>query len=233
MTIATRIVNTAVKVWTHLVCRIDATQLALVPQKGPLIVVTNHVTSLEVPLIYAHLQPRPVTGFVKAETWENPFMGYLFDLWNGIPLRRGEADVEAIRQALEALEAGKILGVAPEGTRSFNGLLQRGRPGTALLALRSGAPVMPLVFYGGERVNENLKRLRRTDFHIVVGQPFFVHNAGMKVTSQVRQQIVDEIMYQIAAVLPPAYRGLYSDLSSATETFLRFVPPFHSNLAEN
>jgi len=232
MTIATRIVNTAVKVWTHLVCRIDATQLALVPQKGPLIVVTNHVTSLEVPLIYAHLQPRPVTGFVKAETWENPFMGYLFDLWGGIPLRRGEADVEAIRQALEALEAGKILGVAPEGTRSFNGLLQRGRPGTVLLALRSGAPVMPLVFYGGERVNENLKRLRRTDFHIAVGRPFYVHTAGMKVSHEVRQQIADEIMYQIAAMLPPKYHGLYSDLALATETFLRFIPPSYSNLAE-
>jgi len=233
MTIATHIVNTAVKVWTHLVCRIDAAQLAQVPQKGPLILVTNHITSLEVPLIYVHLLPRPVTGFVKAETWENPFMGYLFDLWGGIPLRRGEADIEAIRQALEALEAGKILAVAPEGTRSFNGVLQRGRPGTALLALRSAAPVMPVVYYGGESVNENLKRLRRTDFHVVVGRPFYVHTAGMKVSHEVRQQIVDEIMYQIAALLPPKYRGLYSDPALATETFLRFIPPSYSNLAEN
>ncbi len=232
MTIATRIVNTAVKLWTHLICRIDSAQLDQVPQNGPLILVTNHVTSLEVPLIYVHLLPRPVTGFVKAETWENPFMGYLFDLWGGIPLRRGEADVEAIRLALEALKAGKILAVAPEGTRSFNGILQRGRPGTALLALRSGAPVMPVVYYGGECVNENLKRLRRTDFHIVVGRPFYIHTDGMKVSHEVRQQIVDEIMYQIAGLLPQKYRGVYSDLSSATETFLQFIPPSRSNLAE-
>jgi 1-acyl-sn-glycerol-3-phosphate acyltransferase len=231
--IITGIVNTAVKVWTHLICRIDAAQMAQIPWQGPLILATNHVTTLEVPLMYVHLLPRPITGFVKAETWENPFMGYLFDLWGGIPLRRGEADVEAIRQALEALEAGKILGLAPEGTRSFNGVLQRGRPGTALLALRSGAPVMPLVFYGGENLNENLKRLRRTDFHILVGRPFFVHTAGMKASHEIRQQIVDEIMYQIAALLPPKYRGVYSDSASATETFLRFIPPSYSNLIEN
>jgi 1-acyl-sn-glycerol-3-phosphate acyltransferase len=230
MTITTRIVNTAVKTCTHVVCRVDSNQLVQVPQKGPLILVTNHIASLEVPLVYVHLQPRPVTGFVKAETWENPFMGYLFDLWGGIPLRRGEADVEAIRQALDALEAGNILALAPEGTRSFNGRLQRGRPGTALMSLRSGAPVMPLVYFGVEKVNENLKRLRRTDFNIVVGRPFYVHNAGLKVTSQVRQQITDEIMFQIAALLPPPYRGVYSNLSSATENFLRFVPPSHSNL---
>jgi 1-acyl-sn-glycerol-3-phosphate acyltransferase len=91
---------------------------------------------------------------------------------------------------------------------------------------------MPLVFYGGERVNENLKRLRRTDFHIAVGRPFYVHTAGMKVSHEVRQQIADEIMYQIAAILPPKYHGLYSDLALATETFLRFIPPSYSNLAE-
>jgi 1-acyl-sn-glycerol-3-phosphate acyltransferase len=72
--------------------------------------------------------------------------------------------------------------------------------------------------------------LRRTDFHVVVGNPFYLNVDGIKVTRQVRQQIVDEIMYQMAALLPPDYRGYYSDLEHATETFLRFSDPSQSNL---
>ena len=84
--------------------------------------------------------------------------------------------------------------------------------------------------YGSEIFYRNLTRLRRTDFHVVVGNPFYLNVDGIKVTRHVRQQIVDEIMYQIAALLPPAYRGYYSDLEQATETFLRFSDPSQSNL---
>jgi hypothetical protein len=98
------------------------------------------------------------------------------------------------------------------------------------LALRSGAPLLPLVFWGGERFWDNLPRLRRTDFYTSVGQPFTLDTGGVKITSQVRQAMTDEIMYQMAALLPPVYRGVYADLSSATEAFLRFPPGAKSNL---
>jgi len=94
--------------------------------------------------------PRPLTGFAKAETWDNPAMAMLFDLWQAIPIRRGEVDLEAIRQALSVLQSGGILAVAPEGTRSGHGRLGRGNPGVVLLAQMSGAPLLPLVYYGGE-----------------------------------------------------------------------------------
>jgi 1-acyl-sn-glycerol-3-phosphate acyltransferase len=139
-----------------------------------------------------------------------------------IPLRRGEADIGALRKALELLKAGYIVAIAPEGTRSEHGRLQRAHPGVVLLALRSGALLLPVVYYGAERYRENLRRLRRTDFHIVVGKPFYVDAGGVKVTRQVRQQILDEIMYQMAALLPPHYRGVYSDLNAATEKYLTF-----------
>jgi 1-acyl-sn-glycerol-3-phosphate acyltransferase len=100
--------------------------------------------------------------------------------------------------------------------------LQQGHPGVVILALRSGAPLLPVVYYGAENFRENLRRLRRTDFHIVVGEPFYVDAGGERVTRQVRRQMVDEIMYQMAALLPPAYRGVYSDLSAATEKYLTF-----------
>jgi 1-acyl-sn-glycerol-3-phosphate acyltransferase len=218
-----RLVNGTIKGLTRVLCRVDDAQLTRVPQHGPLILVSNHINFLEVPLLYTHLLPRPVTGFAKAETWHNPAMAALFDLWEAIPLRRGEADHAAIRRALQALRQGKILALAPEGTRSRDGRLQRGHPGVVTLALLSGAPLLPIVFYGGERLRGNLSRLRRTDFHIVVGRPFELRPPEARVTRASRQSMVDEVMYQLAALLPPPYRGCYADLAAASQTCLRFI----------
>ncbi|RLC64322.1 MAG: 1-acyl-sn-glycerol-3-phosphate acyltransferase, partial [Chloroflexi bacterium] len=194
---AYRVVTSAIKGLTHLLCRVDGAHLVRVPERGPLIIVANHINFLDAPLIYTHLQPRPVTGFAKVENWSNPILRPLFELWGAIPLDRGEADTAAFRRALEALEAGYIVAMAPEGTRSGDGRLQRGHPGVVLLALRSGAPLLPVVYYGGEHFWRNLTRLRRTDFHIVVGQPFSLDARGVRVTRQVRQHMADEIMYQL------------------------------------
>jgi 1-acyl-sn-glycerol-3-phosphate acyltransferase len=231
MTVAYWAVTSTIKGLTRLLCRVDDFQLARVPDRGPLIITANHVNFLEAPVLYTHLQPRRLAGFAKTETWDNPALGVLADLWGAIPIKRGEVDVPALRAALKALERGYILGVAPEGTRSGDGCLQCGNPGIVLLALRSNAPLLPMVSYGGELFWNNLARLRRTDFHIVVGQPFSLAHEGVKVTRQVRQQMTDEIMYQMAALLPPAYRGVYSDLAGATERYLRFPPGSESNLS--
>jgi len=211
-----------VRVGTRIICRIDMASLAQVPARGPLILVTNHIGSLEVPLLFAHLQPRPVTGFAKIETWDDPFMGWLFDLWGAIPIRRGEADVDALRKGFTALEQGCILAVAPEGTRSRHGRLLRARPGVAMIALRSGVMLLPLAHWGGENFSGNLKRLKRTDFHVKVGQPFRLQ-VEEKVTRQVRQQAADEIMFQIAALMPEAYRGEYVMMDKSTAKYLRFA----------
>ena len=230
MTLAYRVVTPTIKGLLRLVCRVDDVQLPQVPAQGPLIVVANHVNFLDAPLFYTHLQLRPLAGFAKAEAWGNPVVRLLVKLWGAIPLHRGGADIDALRRALKALESGHILSVAPEGTRSGHGRLQPGHPGIVFLALRSGAPLLPVVHCGGELFWRNLPRLRRTDFHIVVGQPFYLDAGDIKVTRTVRQQMADEIMYQIAALLPPAYRGVYSDLAAATEAYLRFPPGVESNL---
>jgi len=211
-----------IKVGLSILCRTDAQGMERVPARGPLIVVSNHTGSLEVPMLFAQLWPRPVTGWAKAETWEKPFFNWLFTLWGAIPLRRGEADISALRAALERLEQGYILGVAPEGTRNKTGKLLRAHPGAATLALRSGAPVLPIAHWGGENFLPNLKRLRRTNFSIRVGRPFLVQKSGDRITREERQQIVDEMMYQLAALLPEEYRGEYRDLSRATTKFLKF-----------
>ena len=222
MQLAEQVTNAIIKRLTRILCRVDDAALSHVPAHGPLILVSNHVNFLDVPLFYTHLQPRPITGFSKVETWNNPFLGPLFTLWRIIPIRRGEADVEAFRRGLAALAAGQILAIAPEGTRSGHGRLQRGHPGVVTLAARSGAPILPLGFYGAENFWENLRGLRRSPFHIVVGQPFTVAAGDARLTAEVRQQIADEIMYQLAALLPAAYRGCYADMDAATTRFLRF-----------
>ena len=232
MTLARKVISFVVKRITFIICRIDAAQLSKIPAQGPLILAMNHINFMDVPVFYTQLEPRLITGFAKAESWDDPLLGWLFRLYGGIPIRRGSADLTALRAGLKALKAGQILAVAPEGTRSGDGRLQRGNAGVVFVALRSGAPLLPVVYYGAENYLSNLKRLRRTDFHIVVGQPFYLQTEGIKVTSDVRRQLVDEIMWQMAALLPPYYRGEYANLSAATETYLRFPPDSESNLTQ-
>ena len=230
MTLKKRALNTSVRALTTLLCRVDASQLSRVPERGPLIVVGNHVNFLDAPVVFTRLHPRPVTGFAKAETWDTPGLRFLFNTWEAIPIRRGEADLQAFRSGLSALERGYIVGVAPEGTRSGHGRLQRGRGGAVLLAMQSGAPLLPMAWYGAENYRGDWSRLRRADFRVVVGRPFSLLTEGTRVKRPERQRITDEIMYQVAALLPPAYRGYYADLGAASENYLRFTPPAESNL---
>jgi 1-acyl-sn-glycerol-3-phosphate acyltransferase len=223
MSLVSYVVNSAIKTLIRICCRVHDEPLKQVPKQGPLIAVSNHISFLEAPLIYTHLLPRKLTGFAKAEFWDKPLSRFLFETWEGIPVRRGEPDVSALRQVLEMLKEGYIVAVAPEGTRSHDGKMQRARSGVVIMGLRSGAPFVPIAHYGGEKLNDNLRRLKRTDFHLVVGRPFYLDAGDTKVTRAVRQQIADEIMYRIAALLPPEYRGYYSDLDAATTRYLRFA----------
>jgi len=217
-----KITNFLIRFILHVICRIDASQLKAVPEKGPLILVTNHVNFLDAPIIVTHLRKRSITGLVKEETWENPFLAFLFNIWGGIPVKRGTADFTAYNSALQALKSGKILAIAPEGTRTGDGCLIQGQPGVIALAHRSKAPILPVVYYGGEDFRKNIKRLKRTNIKIIVGKPFYLNINGNYPGKEERQQIVDEIMYQIANLLPEQYRGIYSDLEKATTEYVRY-----------
>jgi len=210
MTIATRMINFAIRGVSRAICRVDDFELVKVPMQGPLILAVNHVNFLDAPLLYTHLMPRPVTGLVKKETWDNPILGALFSMWKAIPIRRGEADLGAIQKARQALAEKQILVVAPEGTRSKSGRLQRGKPGFALLAAMTKTPILPLAFYGGEVVWDNVSRLVRTDFHIRVGEVVALKDGIDIKEKEVRMTVTDEIMTLVADLLPDRYRGYYS-----------------------
>ncbi len=217
------VVNTSIRGLTRILCDVDDSQLVKVPEEGPLIIACNHINFMEIPLVYTHLQPRKVTAFAKAETWDNPLMGMLFNLWGAIPIQRGEADTTAFKLALKALQDGKILAITPEGTRSKTGELGRGLPGIVLVALHSDAPILPLVYYGGERLLDNINRLRRTEFHIRVGKLFRLKHPEQKLDRAVRRKMVDEIMNQLAILLPEQYRGYYADTSKLSNDYIDFV----------
>jgi 1-acyl-sn-glycerol-3-phosphate acyltransferase len=200
-------------------CRVHDGEMDKIPHIGPLIIIANHVNFLDVPLLYTHLLPRPVTGFAKVENWSNPALGMLFSMGGAIPIRRGAVDRDAIERALVVLQAGQILAIAPEGTRTGHGRLRRARAGLALLAAASDAPVLPVVYFGGEKFRHNIFRLRRTDFYFRVGVPYRLKRKDWPNKREVRQQVTDEMMYRIAALLPEEYRGEYADFSKATDEY--------------
>jgi 1-acyl-sn-glycerol-3-phosphate acyltransferase len=189
MTFKRRILILFFKLLTGILSRIHDEELVKVPHQGPLIIAINHVNILEVPLVYVTLQPRPIGGFSAAKRWKSWWSRWLLNTAGAIPLHRGEADLNALRKGLEWLQEGNMLIIAPEGTRSYDGQLQRGHPGVVLLAMRTKAPILPLVFYGHEYFEEKLKKLRRVDFYIAVGESFFIDTKGKKVTQQNRQHL--------------------------------------------
>ena len=217
-----RSIVAAFKALTGLLCRIDDRALAQVPDRGPLILVTNHVNILEVPIIYTHLQPRPVNGMVLGVRWRNAMLRWLLNGTASVPLYRGEPNFEGLRKGIELLKQDRILIISPEGTRSGHGRLQKAYPGFIPLALTSGAPLIPVAYSKGENWQNNLRHLRRTDFHIAVGKAFKLESNGERIDGAVRQKMVDEVMYRIAALLPEQYRGIYSDLGAATQNYLSF-----------
>jgi len=118
-----------------------------VPQHGPAIMMINHIAFVD-PIVVLHLLPRNLVPMAKVEVYNYPLVGIFPRLWGVIPVRREEADRRAIQGALDILRAGEIILVAPEATRSPQ--LQQGKEGVAYLALRSGAPIVPVAIEGTE-----------------------------------------------------------------------------------
>ena len=212
------IVNLTIRMLLKLLCRVRAPGFERVPRRGPLILAVNHINFLEIPVLYLLLRPRPVTAMTKAETWNNPALRILANLWNAIPVRRGAADTNAFRRAQRFLSRGGIVAIAPEGTRSKDGRLRKANAGIITLACRTGAPILPMVHFGGENVWRALRRGRRTIVTVRTGRLIRFsdpatgegeHAAGVLTRSE-RERRLDTVMSAMAALLPPGYRGHYA-----------------------
>lgn len=219
-----RVGNLAIRflMWILLDCDVEG--LENLPEEGPVIVAQNHMIFVDT-VIGAAFIDREIVGMSKVENYQNPFLAFLFRLYGTFPVRRGEVDRRALRTSLRVLEEGKVLMVAPEGTRSDANALQEGKDGIAYIAVRSGAPIVPIVIWGQEKFWQQLRRARRTKIRMVMGEPFMFQLGDEKLTRQGVSQMTDEMMYRLAALLPPEYRGYYDDLSAATERYLRLYDP--------
>jgi 1-acyl-sn-glycerol-3-phosphate acyltransferase len=221
--LSTRILNFSLRNITEVICDVDAKDLSKIPEQGPLIVFVNHINFLEVPVVASRLENRQISVIAKEETWKNPALAFLFDSWNGIPIKRGALDREAIQRSLEAIEKGNILVVAPEGTRSKDGKLKQGMPGIVLLALKAHVPLLPLVYYGGEKFWDNISRFQRTKFTIKVGKKFILKEYPRNPDKLTRQLLTDEFMAELAKLLPHSYRGYYKHISIEPSPYFDYL----------
>jgi len=192
--------------------------------KGPLIVAANHASSADPPIIGAFMNgwlDRPVNWLGKRELLELPVVGWFMRQAAIHPVDRRRADVDSFRTAMRVLESGNVLFVFPEGTRSRDGALQEVREGVAVLALRSGAPVLPVGIADTDRFWPKGHLLPRPGREVTVrlGTPFVVADelgvdpadAGDGRDRRARKAAATRlIMTRIAELLPPRQRGVYA-----------------------
>lgn len=186
-------------------CRPTVTGLENVPKEGPFIVAPNHLSFFDSVIVQA-LMPRPVAFFAKAEYFttggvKGKVMKSFFESVGSIPVERGEqaASVQALKTLLDILEDGKGIGIYPEGTRSRDGILYRGRTGVGWLALATGAPVIPVGLIGTENLQPaGEKGFRPHRFTMKVGEPLYFDKTGPDHSLPARRQVTDRIMDAIA-----------------------------------
>jgi len=220
MTLAGRFVTFIIKLLLKIFCKVEGAELESVPRQGPLILVVNHINFLEVPLIYTLLLPRKVCGIIKKETWDNWFVGMLAKEWGAISINRETPGISTFREAGKALKEKKILCIAPEGTRSGTGVLAKGQQGVVFLALQNRVPILIVAHYGIENFWYNIKKLKRTRVTFVVGEPFMLASE-MKITKNVYQEVTDQIMARMAAMLPERYHGAYADMKIISDKYIK------------
>lgn len=224
MPLANRLSCRIIRGLVRRICRVRVNEIPNLPLQGPAILASNHSSNFEALIYYAYLEPRLRTALGKTELWGNPFTRFLMQIWSIIPVRRGGADRTAFERALRDLDRGAYLGLAPEGTRSKTGVLQRGRPGVAMLASQARIPIYPLVCLGAHKIAATVLKGRRPEISIRVGQPFVLQlPEGSARTSRDLRVATDEIMARIAQLMPHELRGRYA---TADPNAARFLHPW-------
>ena len=180
-----------------------------VPLTGPLLVVANHQSNIDPPLLATSL-PRRAYFMAKRGLFHDPVLAFLMKSYGLFPLNRDGGDLAAIRWALGMLRQNAALALFPEGTRS-PGAMRKAIPGVSMIALRSGAPILPVGITGSEHVGPIWRMLVPTGKLVVnIGQPFSLPPAEGKVGREQLESATTTIMEHVAALLPESYRGVYA-----------------------
>lgn len=181
------------------------------PKRGGFIVATNHVSRLDIPVLFVNPVRADITALVADKYLKNPFIRWFAVTAGGIWLDRSKADFSAFSQALATLQSGRALGIAPEGTRSYDHRLIEGKSGVVLLAHRGRVPVVPVGIAGTESALTKIFTFRTARIQVRIGPPIHLPSFSRDNREEDLQLQTEEIMCQIAALLPPDYRGVYAD----------------------
>jgi len=181
-----------------------------VPSQGPLLVVANHLNLADPPLLFVSLG-RKVVFMAKEELFRVRFISYFIRGFGAFPVHRRQLDRKALRQAAQLLANGMALVTFPEGTRSKNAQLQPAFSGSALIALRSGVPILPIGITGTERIKGVAWLLRRPEITVNIGHPFHLPPASSKLTKVELAKLTNYMMGRVAELLPQEYRGNYAE----------------------
>ena len=165
-----------------------------IPQEGPLIVVSNHISNWD-PVIISSALTRRIQFVAKKELFEIPVVGGFLDYIDTIPIRRGRPDRKAIKSVFNVLESEGCLGLFPEGTRSRSGKLKKAKRGIVMIALKSEAPILPL---GLMNTNNPFSE----QVQVNIGQPFTLDEYyGEKLNKEEMQEVGAEIMDEIRQLI--------------------------------
>jgi 1-acyl-sn-glycerol-3-phosphate acyltransferase len=208
-----KFVHWLTKILLFLLARIDIIGWENMPKQGSFIITGNHAGRLEVLLVYYLLDRSDIILMIAEKYRKSAFWRWFAQRVDGIFIDRYNADFTALRQVLKRLQSGGVLTMAPEGTRSPSGKLQEAQWGAAYLAAKAGVPVIPVGATGthDELVVECLKRFKRLQITVRIGKPYTLPPLKPHDREAQLRQDTDEIMCQIAALLPEEMRGFYAD----------------------
>ena len=202
-----RIVRFLINALTHT----EFIDLDNIPAEGGLIIAINHLNYLDTPVLFTNPRRPDITALVTTKYQKNTLIKWFTETAEGIWINRDIADFSAIRKASKVLAEGLALGIAPEGTRSKNAKLQKGKPGTIMLAAKTKVPIVPVGITGTEDWSEKLLHLRKPRITIRFGKAFVIPEFKQGERSSDLKYWTEELMKRIAALLPEQYRGMYSE----------------------
>jgi 1-acyl-sn-glycerol-3-phosphate acyltransferase len=189
--------------------RIEVRGVHHVPKRGGCLIVSNHLSLADPPCLLAY-GPRQMHFVTKAEAFEQWPLSVILPPGEPIKVSRGKADLQALRQAEQYLKQGEAVMIYAEGTRSKAGEAQEARAGVVFLAQRTGVPIVPVAISGTEKVlRSRFPWYWRGRVQLTFGAPFYLHELGVP-TRKNRVQLAQAVMGRVAALLPPAYRGVYA-----------------------
>lgn len=192
-----------------LLCRRVVVGMENVPLSGPLLVISNHLSWADPPLL-GSIFPRPIRFMGKEELFHVPVVAWVVRGYLAYSVRRGEADREAVRTTLRLLREGEAVGIFPEGTRSRMACLRQAHPGAALVAGRTDVPILPVGISGSEQLFCWPRAGLRPTVRVAVGQPFRLTPAEKGAARVTHSANTDLMMHEIADLLPQSYRGFYA-----------------------